>query len=96
MLLTTSLGSGSFENGRKRKLAKNIYSSSDFGWIYGLLIGILHLMSMIIRELQEFVSFGLRGQKFIRQQIIILPTDSTDNTKFFSQQTTQITQKLNS
>ena len=96
MLLTTSLGSGSFENGRKRKLAKNIYSSSDFGWIYGLLIGRLHLMSMIIRELQEFVSFGLRGQKFIRQQIIILPTDSTDNTKFFSQQITQITQKLNS
>ena len=70
MLLTTSLGSGSFENGRKRKLAKNIYSSSDFGWIYGLLIGILHLMSMIIRELQEFVSFGLRGQKFIQQQIV--------------------------
>ena len=65
MLLTTSLGSGSFENGKKKKLAKNIYSSSDFGWIYGLLIGRLHLMSMIIRELQEFVSFGLRGQKFI-------------------------------
>ena len=54
MLLTSSLGSGSFENGRKRKLAKNIYSNSDFGWIYGLLIGILHLMSMIIRELREF------------------------------------------
>ena len=69
MLLTTSLGSGSFENGRKRKLAKNIYSSSDFGWIYGLLIGRLHLMSMIIRELQEFVSFGLRGQKFIQQHV---------------------------
>ena len=69
MLLTTSLGSGSFENGRKRKLAKNIYSNSDFGWIYGLLIGILHLMSMIIRELQEFVSFGLRGQKFIQQHV---------------------------
>ena len=96
MLLTTSLGSGSFENGHERKLAKNIYSSSDFQWIFGLLIGILHLMSMIIRELQEFVSFGLRGQKFIQQQIIILPTDSTDNTKFFSQQITQITQKLNS
>ena len=96
MLLTTSLGSGSFENGRKRKLAKNIYSSSDFGWIYGLLISILHLMSMIIRELQEFVSFGLRGQKFIRQRIITLPTDSTDNPKFFSQQITHITQKLNS
>ena len=79
MLLTTSLGSGSFENGRKRKLAKNIYSNSDFGWIYGLLIGRLHLMSMIIRELQEFVSFGLRGQKFIQQRIIILPTDSTEN-----------------
>ena len=70
MLLTTLLGSGSFENGRKRKLAKNIYSSSDFGWIYGLLIGRLHLMSMIIRELQEFVSFGLRGQKFIQQQTV--------------------------
>ena len=36
MLLTTSLGSGSFENGKERKLAKNIYSNSDFGWIYGL------------------------------------------------------------
>ena len=36
-------------------------------------------MSMIIRELQEFVSFGLRGQKFIQQRIIILPTDSTEN-----------------
>ena len=70
MLLTTSLGSGIFENGRKRKLAKNIYSNSDFGWIYGLLIGILHLMSMIIRELQEFVSFGLRGQEFIQQQVV--------------------------
>ena len=69
MLLTTSLGSGSFENGKERKLAKNIYSSSDFGWIYGLLIGILHLMSMIIRELQEFVSFGLRGQKFIPKHV---------------------------
>ena len=78
MLLTTSLGSGSFENGKERKLAKNIYSSSDFEWIYGFLIGILHLMSMIIRELQEFVSFGLRGQKFIQQRIIILPTDSTE------------------
>ena len=63
MLLTTSLGSGSFENGRKRKLAKNIYSSSDFGWIYGLLIGILHLMSMIIRELQEFVVLDFGGTK---------------------------------
>ena len=51
-------------------MAKNIYSNSDFGWIYGLLIGILHLMSMIIRELQEFVSFGLRGQKFIQQQVV--------------------------
>ena len=51
MLLTTSLGSGSFENGYERKLAKNIYSSSDFQWIFGLLIGISHLMSMIIREL---------------------------------------------
>ena len=66
MLLTISLGSGSFENGYERKLAKNIYSSSDFQWIFGLLIGRLHLMSMIIRELQEFVSFGLRGQKFIQ------------------------------
>ena len=66
MLLTTSLGSGSFENGRKRKLAKNIYSSSDFGWIYGLLIGRLHLMSMIISELREFIGFGLWGQKFIQ------------------------------
>ena len=70
MLLTTSLRSGSFENGRKRKLAKNIYSSSDFGWIYGLLIGILHLMSVIIRELQESIGFGLRGQKFIQQQTV--------------------------
>ena len=51
MLLTTSLGSGSFENGEERKLAKFIYSNSDFGWIYGLLIGILYLMSMIISEL---------------------------------------------
>ena len=66
MLLTTSLGSGSFENGEERKLAENIYSSSDFQWIFGLLIGILHLMSMIISELQEFIGFGLRGQKFIQ------------------------------
>ena len=51
MLLTTSLGSGIFENGEERKLAKNIYSSSDFWWIFGLLIGILYLMSMIISEL---------------------------------------------
>ena len=78
MLLTTSLGSGSFENGYERKLAKNIYSSSDFQWIFGLLIGISHLMSMIIRELQESIGFGLRGQKFIRQRIITLPTDSTE------------------
>ena len=70
MLLTTSLGSGSFENWKERKLAKNIYSNSDFGWIYGLLIGISHLMSMIIRELQEFVRFGPRGQKFIQQQTV--------------------------
>ena len=63
MLLTTSLGSGSFENGRKRKLAKNIYSNSDFGWIYGLLIGILHLMSMIIRELREVVVLDFGGTK---------------------------------
>ena len=34
------------------------------------MIGISHLMSMIIRELQEFVSFGLRGQKFIQQQTV--------------------------
>ena len=64
-------------------MAKNIYSNSDFWWIFGLLIGILHLMSMIIRELQEFVSFGLRGQKFIQQRIIIVPTDSTNCTKLF-------------
>ena len=63
MLLTTSLGSGSFENGKKKKLAKNIYSSSDFGWIYGFLIGILHLMSMIIRELREFVVLDFGGTK---------------------------------
>ena len=69
MLLTTSSRSGSFENGRKRKLAKNIYSSSDFLWIFGLLIGILHLISMIIRELQEFIGFGLRGQKFIPKYV---------------------------
>ena len=81
MLLTTSLGSGIFENGKEKKLAKNIYSSSDFGWIYGLLIGISHLMSMIIRGLQEFIGFGLRGQKFIQQQTIILPTDTTKGTK---------------
>ena len=96
MLLTTSLGSGSFENGYERKLAKNIYSSSDFQWIFGLLIGILHLMSMIIRELSEFMVLDFWGQKFIRQRIITLPTDSTDNPKFFSQQITHITQKLNS
>ena len=51
MLLTTSLGSGRFENGEERKLAKNIYSSSDFGWIFGLLIGICYVMSMIFNEL---------------------------------------------
>ena len=49
MLLTTSLGLGSFENGEERKLAKFIYSSSGFQWIFGLLIGIVHLMSMIIK-----------------------------------------------
>ena len=26
-------------------------------------------MSMIIRELQEFIGFGLRGQKFIPKQV---------------------------
>ena len=51
MLLTTSLGSGIFENGQERKLAENIYSSSDFGWIFGLLIGVYDVMSMIISEL---------------------------------------------
>ena len=51
MLLTTSLGSGSFENGEERKLAKNIYSNSNFQWIFGLLIGIYDVMSMIISEL---------------------------------------------
>ena len=51
MLLTTSLESGSFENGKERKLAKNIYSSSDFQWIFGLLMGVLYLKSMIISEL---------------------------------------------
>ena len=69
MLLTTSLGSGIFENGKEKKLAKNIYSSSDLGWIFGLLIGIYDVMSMIIRELQEFVCFGLRGQKFIHKHV---------------------------
>ena len=49
MLLTTLLGSGSFENWEERKLAKNIYSSSDFQWIFGLLIDIYDVMSMIIR-----------------------------------------------
>ena len=51
MLLTTSLGLGSFENGKKKKLAKNIYSSSDFGWIYKLLTSIYDVKSMIISEL---------------------------------------------
>ena len=51
MLLTTSLGLGSFENGEERKLAKFIYSNSDFGWIYKLLISTHDVMSMIIREL---------------------------------------------
>ena len=69
MLLTTSLGSGSFENGKEKKLAKNIYSSSDFGWIFGLLIGILYLMSMIISGLQVSVGVGHRGQKFIHKHV---------------------------
>ena len=69
MLLITSLGSGSFENGKKKKLAKNIYSSSGFQWIFGLLIGLLYLMSMIVRELQVFIGFGLRGQKFIPKHV---------------------------
>ena len=68
MLLTTSLGSGSFENGKKKKLAKNIYSSSDFWWIFGLLIGKRYVMSMIISEFQEFIGFGLRGQRFIQHR----------------------------
>lgn len=82
MLLTTSLGSGIFENGRKRKLAKNIYSSSGFQWIFGLLIGIYDVMSMIIRELREFVVLDFWGQKFIQQQIVILSTDSTKGTNY--------------
>ena len=81
MLLTTSSGSGIFENGEERKLAKNIYSSSDFGWIFGLLIGIYDVMSMIVRELREFVVLDFWGQKFIQQQVIILPTDSAKGTK---------------
>ena len=68
MLLTTSLGSGSFENGKEKKLAKNIYSSSDFQWIFGLLIGRCYVMSMIIRELREFVVLDSWGQKFILEQ----------------------------
>ena len=51
MLLTTSLGSGSFENGQERKLAKFIYSSSGFQWIFGLLIDGCYVMSVITREL---------------------------------------------
>ena len=51
MLLTTSLGLGSFENRGERKLVKFIYSSSDFGWIFGLLIGVYDVMSMIISGL---------------------------------------------
>ena len=51
MLLTTLLGLGIFENGEERKLAKFIYSSSDFRWIFGLLIGVYDAMSMIVREL---------------------------------------------
>ena len=70
MLLTILLGLGSFENGKEKKLAKNIYSSSGFGWIFGLLIGKYYVMSMIISELQEFVGFGLRGQKFIRKHVL--------------------------
>ena len=70
MLPTIRLGFGSFEFRGEKKLAKFIYSNSDFGWIFGLLIGILHLMSMIIRELQVFIGFGLRGQKFIQQQMV--------------------------
>ena len=68
MLLTISLGSGSFENGKKKKLAKNIYSSSDFGWIYKLLISTHDVMYMIISELQLSVAFWLGGQKFILKQ----------------------------
>ena len=49
MLLTISLGLGSFENEKEKKLAKNIYSSSDFQWIFGLLRGRCYVMSMIIR-----------------------------------------------
>ena len=66
MLLTLLLGLGSFENRGERKLAKFIYSSSDFQWIFGLLIGILYLMSMIIRELSEFMVLDFWGQKFIQ------------------------------
>ena len=69
MLLTILLGLGSFENGKEKKLAKNIYSNSNFWWIFGLLIGKLHLMSMIVRELQVFVCFGHRGQKFIHKHV---------------------------
>ena len=38
-------------------------------------------MSMIIRELREFVVLDFWGQKFIQQRIIILPADSTKGTK---------------
>ena len=36
---------------KKENWQKNIYSSSDFWWVFGLLIGIYDVMSMIIREL---------------------------------------------
>ena len=65
MLLTISLGSGSFENGEERKLAKNIYSNSDFGWIYGLLTGSSDIKSTKVSEFCEFVFLDFWRQKFI-------------------------------
>ena len=49
MLLTILLGFGSFENREEKKLAKFIYSSRGFEWIYGLSTIRLYIKSMIIR-----------------------------------------------
>lgn len=65
MLLTTSLGSGGFENGRKRKLAEFLYSSRRFGWIYGLLTGSSDIKSTKVSALCEFVFLDFWRQKFI-------------------------------
>lgn len=64
MLLTNWLGSGSFENARREKLAEFLYSSRRFGRIYGLLTGRFGVKSTNIREFCEFAVLDFWGKEF--------------------------------